>query len=786
MARARYKVALLTDWHRIKGSHHRGKIVEAVACHRAGLGLLCEVMSGSRRIPAVLRSHELSWNPREQTPDSLDLHVPFRAAVVGYDDEWRELILSKKAAEPGPFERFVLEHKVGSVVVGTVEKVLTSAYVVSLDGDVEGILPKRNVPEPPEHAKKFLLADAKLDALLVGDRITAVVAAIDQVNRRIEVNIRRFLAQQDEDSAREIQRIRNRSAETPALVVPRADSESSRGKAVRSIAAKKLTILLLEDDQDELSSVSLALECRTHRVIGVRTITEARNRLAELKAGKQTLDVALIDIQLDGELGSAIFAELKRDWPACRRYAFSGNLDYFAIRQAQGVEAESPDGFILKPISYSDLIATVEGHAVPRSTQRMFSIEQALQVSSGDRSVDGASVCPAAGQVIHGYLEAVRDRDPNARAAVLSFSPESNLITCIEAMGIRKEQFVPYESRLAFTPLGNVLMDRTPKIEAVESVSATPSVFTDFMTSIRSGCVQGVPLQVDWGQDVLGLFVFALDRTSFIPREVAREVDRIANNLSLAIERSFIDASLARTQLAICVGGLLQGMAHELRNTVQSLLTNSGTVELALDASEPWQHPTKAREDVAWNAFTAIRSGVSNLKSNLESFLQIMKSGGSEPWRLGEMIQDVVVHAKGAAGQNEITLDWDVSSQLAGVEVVGILRQALLNLALNAIQHAAISRTEHGLVQIYVSEGKGVEGDSRQRFVDVRIKDNAWGLHWARRGRVFDMFHTTRKQGSGLGLYVTRLIIEGVGGQVTVEESIRFVGTTFLVRLPLN
>jgi signal transduction histidine kinase len=113
-----------------------------------------------------------------------------------------------------------------------------------------------------------------------------------------------------------------------------------------------------------------------------------------------------------------------------------------------------------------------------------------------------------------------------------------------------------------------------------------------------------------------------------------------------------------------------------------------------------------------------------------------------------------------------------------------IARQAFLNLLLNALQHTAATGVRGNFVRISVRSD--VPGEGSRRFAEIRFADNAWGMHTGDRERVFEMFFTTRKHGSGLGLYVTRLIIESLGGEVTVEETTKFVGTTFLVRLPLT
>ena len=79
-----------------------------------------------------------------------------------------------------------------------------------------------------------------------------------------------------------------------------------------------------------------------------------------------------------------------------------------------------------------------------------------------------------------------------------------------------------------------------------------------------------------------------------------------------------------------------------------------------------------------------------------------------------------------------------------------------------------------------------LEQDEDGEWLAIRVKDNGPGLDGEVADKVFDMYHTTRKRGSGLGLYITRSIVESSRGTVEVERSVKFIDTVFLVRIPTN
>jgi signal transduction histidine kinase len=67
--------------------------------------------------------------------------------------------------------------------------------------------------------------------------------------------------------------------------------------------------------------------------------------------------------------------------------------------------------------------------------------------------------------------------------------------------------------------------------------------------------------------------------------------------------------------------------------------------------------------------------------------------------------------------------------------------------------------------------------------VEVSVRDDGTGIDPAHRPRVFQPYFTTKKQGTGLGLFVTNKIVGEHGGSVTFESA-PGTGTTFRVRLP--
>ena len=103
------------------------------------------------------------------------------------------------------------------------------------------------------------------------------------------------------------------------------------------------------------------------------------------------------------------------------------------------------------------------------------------------------------------------------------------------------------------------------------------------------------------------------------------------------------------------------------------------------------------------------------------------------------------------------------------------LQQVFMNLMLNAIE----AMKEAG-GELTISSGLNPEGD-----LLISISDTGVGLPVENTERIFDAFHTTKPQGTGMGLAITRSIVESYGGRVWATPN-EGAGATFHFTLPVE
>jgi two-component system sporulation sensor kinase A len=147
-----------------------------------------------------------------------------------------------------------------------------------------------------------------------------------------------------------------------------------------------------------------------------------------------------------------------------------------------------------------------------------------------------------------------------------------------------------------------------------------------------------------------------------------------------------------------------------------------------------------------------------------------------KPISVSGIVREVVKGVGPMAVQNGVELKCNICDDactLLGDSVQ--MTRAIQNVIINALQASA--------------EKKGSVTVSCLRkdfYVDVRIEDKGYGIAPAQMAKIFDPYFTTKqgKSGTGLGLYITKKVVEDHNGSIKVDSTPE-IGTSFTIRLPL-
>jgi len=105
----------------------------------------------------------------------------------------------------------------------------------------------------------------------------------------------------------------------------------------------------------------------------------------------------------------------------------------------------------------------------------------------------------------------------------------------------------------------------------------------------------------------------------------------------------------------------------------------------------------------------------------------------------------------------------------------------------NAMLQGVIENLFDNAVQAMQKQGTlFVETLKKGKMIEIRVRDTGQGIpqHFLKQ-RLFRLFATSKKSGLGIGLYLSKRIIETHGGTITAESGGEGKGSTFIVRLPL-
>jgi signal transduction histidine kinase len=231
-------------------------------------------------------------------------------------------------------------------------------------------------------------------------------------------------------------------------------------------------------------------------------------------------------------------------------------------------------------------------------------------------------------------------------------------------------------------------------------------------------------------------------------------------------------SELARVARAMSLGALTASIAHEVNQPLSGIITNAGTCLRMLDAD-----PTDidgARE----TARRTIRD--CNRAADVITRLRALfsrKEFTPEPLDLNEATREVIALSSNELKRERIVLHSEFAEDLPAITGDRIqLQQVILNLILNASD--AMSAIDDRPRKLTVRTQRD-EGDR----VRLSVEDAGLGFDPRNRDRLFDAFYTTKSGGMGIGLSVSRSIIESHQGRLWAESN-DGPGATFSFSIP--
>jgi PAS domain S-box-containing protein len=221
------------------------------------------------------------------------------------------------------------------------------------------------------------------------------------------------------------------------------------------------------------------------------------------------------------------------------------------------------------------------------------------------------------------------------------------------------------------------------------------------------------------------------------------------------------------------MGQLASALAHEINQPLGAILRNTEAAELFTENESPDLDEIRA-------ILADIRKDDQRAGSVIDRMRALLKRHDLEtrPLDLGELVGDVASLARADAAARQVKLDVDVPGGLPLVRGDRVhLQQVLLNLILNGMDALnEVSRQER-----HVSVTARLDG---AQTVEIAVSDTGHGIPADKLAHVFDPFFTTKPNGIGMGLPISRTIIEAHGGRLWAENN-NGGGAAFRFTLPI-
>lgn len=236
-------------------------------------------------------------------------------------------------------------------------------------------------------------------------------------------------------------------------------------------------------------------------------------------------------------------------------------------------------------------------------------------------------------------------------------------------------------------------------------------------------------------------------------------------------ERLALEHEARRAETLTSLGTIAAGVAHDLNNPLAIVLSRA---ELLLAMPGEALSPQMVHEDL-----TVMHRNAQRASRIVDQFLELSRHGSrtAAPVDMNALVQDVLLLIGGQMRKSGIKIEVALERTLPSV--VGdpvALERVLINLLTNARD----AMGKGGAVTI-----ETVLATNRPETLRLSVADTGPGIHPEALGKIFDLLYTTKSSGTGLGLWLSRRIIQEHRGKIDVQSQLG-KGTMFTITLPVR
>jgi signal transduction histidine kinase/predicted RNA-binding protein with RPS1 domain len=706
------------------------------------LGLSVELENGEH---GIIRVREISWDQEKRLNwkqlyplDSEAWAVPI-SVRAGHPRE-----LSLRLAENDPWLNISSHFNKNEVYEGIVTGVMGYGAFIELSSRVTGLLHESKLPS--------WVRKSPVELFWPGDRVKVVVEQVDVNKRRLGLGLpaektSSVSAQQYTSDSLDA----HRQAEIDTLIKDKS---------------KQKHILVVEDNPDQGKLVSSWL---THIGQAVEVVSCGEEAFQSLE--KFLPDIVLIDLGLPGMDGIALANELLEKYPHLRlviatEYASADKRN----RELDSLQERGVD-FLIKPLLPDDLLDFLKKNG------KHFEKATITKDISSEGSLITSEASPT--RSLRMLLQKSRVRLEFEAAILFRLDAVRRTVSIVESSTQLPLNDYAIPS-LIYSPIREITEDGEIVIreKCLKEDEARFQYLLDLFP--MQACI-GVPVPINLPQKYALLFMDSKAKDIYEEDQLYAE----ATSLTLG---TYLEQNLFREKSTLIhryalIGQLTAALIHEINNLMGPL---NNRLEIFKHKLESFKNGKADNEktDFLKKDLGNIQQAIHKIVGTMRMLGRVITKDKNEILRLDEIINETINLMRDTADREHVTLTFTPPEKLLLIRSQSAaLQQILLNLLLNAIQQTSEFREDQrGVVQISVGL---VSTSTPNSAIRILVKDNGPGIHTSLWERIFELGYSTRQDGSGIGLYISKsLAEEKLQGRLFVLGSYVLGGTTVVLEIP--
>lgn len=751
-------------------------------------GILVEILDDQRQ--GFIRRRELSWDRRvsvrprlphvgdrlEATPIRTPQDSPYiYLSVCRLVDPWRD-------AE----QRYHLDQ----IVRGEVVNLRHFGVFVQLAPGLDAVIWSQAIP--------LRRGQRPADVLAVGDQVQGVITHFEPAKKKLELSLINRLqmlsiASADERKSIQLELFKDSpgSTQTSAAdkLLSQAKGQTQPQRYHPPLPTPKRALIIAADDP-QLLEIRRYLQTEFEiQVDAVRSKAEALT-----KVNRASYELVLIDLTPPYDLGLKLAQELLMLQPEVSIIFISSdpqaeNLLISDSEQRFPFALKAPEeiGEWLDKLGSGYWELSDETTVTPRDDDSF--IRQLEMAAFARRALP---------DTLRQMLAELRRETGVSSGFVVEVDSKSKTAVIIAAdPPLNPEIHAQTLDALYYSPVRNVVEDQTQFYAAEIDQDRDPR-FKNLLPLLAYQACLGLPLTVPGLVTRHALFLFDEHRPALEP-EVIDQAQLSAKFMQVALERGLLLDYMRRYEQRYTLGQLLSSLVHELSNKLDGLEGQVASLPLILQRIETAPETDRSHWLAEANATgEELARTKAELTELVEAYIRLV-SGEPAAIDVAALARKVKRQMETRARGASITLYLETEPNLPPAQAVQArLEQVLTNLVLNAIQQ--IEYQAHHLAQVARESGQTVallqEGliilkiwydETEPAYpIQLLVIDTGPGIHYHRQEEIFLMDTSIRPQGHGLGLYISRNLVEIMGGRLRLVDSLMFIGSVFAVELPAS